>query len=197
MRIFLLITFLIFISFVRARTIEKFTTKAKHVYASWSTCDNCTCYHFNIGVFDTKSNDPETPLPMPFYLYYSRDSYNSCTLIYDSDIFYNTDPNIDLDILRSNRYAELTTPNMTSSRSGNIISLNFIFDARKTESHSCNCKEIDIQGIETIKINSKTNYKSANLNGNITINGITQTIPNDAFAEIFSGGTKTITITHN
>lgn len=186
---------IIFFTYVNAKTVETFTTKARHVYASWSTCDNCTCHHYNIGAFEASSTNP-SDIPLPFYLYYSYDSYNECTLTYITDNFYNTDPSVDLDILRSARYAELTTPNMTS-HNGNIISLNFEFDARCTESHSCNCKEINIQGIETLKINSKTNYRMAIFSGNIVINGVTQNVADDAYAEIYSSGVKTIKITRN
>lgn len=191
----ILIVLFSFIALSFTKTTEHFSTKYKSIYASWNSCDACNCNYYYINAYEYSSQNPSDVSP-PFYLYYSNSAYNSCTSSYTSSYLLDTNNNIGLDISSSGNYAELIKNNLTDS-TGNTINFDLTFDTKNANQESnCNCQEIIINGIETLNIKTKTQYKTAKLEGSITINGNQNMVANDASAYIYSYGTKTLAHTH-
>lgn len=177
-------------------TTEQFTTNNRQVSASWSVCDSCKCDYSYVYAFEQSTANPPEPNP-PVYLYYSHSSYNNCNYTYSYEWYQNTAPVPGLEISRSGRSAELVANNLTDSI-GQSLALSLSFStADSNNQNNCNCKSSYSYGAESVRTTSKSAYRNAQVTGSVTINGIVQTLPNDASGYIHSHGQKTIVLQHH
>ena len=193
--LFFLALLLSYVAFTSATT-EHFTTNNRQIYASWSICNGCNCSYFNIYAFEYTTQNPNDITP-PIYLYYNHYCYNSCTNTYESDWLQNTDPLIGLEISRSGRNAELVVSNLTDSSNHDIsISLSWVTsDSQNT--NNVNCHNVYSYGVESFRVNSKSNYRTAQLVGSITVDNVVYTAPTDSYSYISGYGEKTMITQHN
>ena len=175
-------------------TAETFKTNNRLVYSSWWTCDACDCHSFSLYAFEHVTQNPSDTLPL-VYLYYSHTLYNSCTNTYQSEWFQVPNSLTGLEISRTGRSAELVHNNIDSSNQTVNISLSWSSeDSQNTQ--NCNCKSIYSYGVESLRVNSKSNYRRAQAIGSVTINGVVHTVPTDSYSYIDSYGQKTVVLQH-
>lgn len=189
----LLIIFLTCVVCIYTRTTENFKTDLRQAYASWYNCDNCTCHYHNVITFEYTSQNSLSVTP-PFNFFHAHNTENSCTSTFTSDVISIIDIDVGLNVARSGRYAELLTPNLTNS-AGQILKFNLTLDGTNSNKTSdCDCKDIIILGDNFLKIRSKGKFSVAKLTGTITIDGITENVSENSYADITSLGTKAVTL---
>ena len=174
---------------------ERFSTNNKLVYASWSVCDSCQCDSIILYAIEFVKQNPSDPSP-PVYVYGYHSVYNYCNHTYKVNYFQNVNSIVGLEISRSGRIAEFINNNMTDSL-GNNVTINLNWSTKDSDNiNNCNCYATYSSGSETIRIQSKSTYRLADLSGYITINGTVFTAPNSTYSYIAGYGQKVISTQH-
>lgn len=168
---------------------EHYTTNNRAVYTSWYGCDDCQCQYLTFYAVESIKQNPSDPTP-PVYIYGYHSSYNHCNNTYITNYFQNVNP-VGLEISRSGRSAELIH-NMTDYN----ITISLSWSTKDSDNiNNCNCHDTYSYGTESTRINSKSNYRLADVTGYISINNIMY-IPSATYSYISSYGQKVIINQH-
>ena len=172
-----------------------YNTNNRQVYSSWSVCSACKCEYFTLYATEHTTQNPSDTTP-PVYLYYYHSTYDSCLNTYSTEWLQITTSLPGLEISRSGRTAELSASNLTDSASQSV-SFSLSWSSKDSDNtNNCNCRNIYSYGAETLKINTKSSYRNADLTGTVTINGVVHTVPADTYSFISGYGQKTLTSQH-
>ena len=194
MKSFMLIA-LLFAAFASA-TSEHYNTNNRQVYATWSKCDGCKCDHFYLYANEHQTQNPSDLIP-PVYLYMSHSSYDNCLFIYSYEWLQTTAPLPRLEISRSGRTAELIASNLTDS-SSQTVSISLSWSTKDSDNiNNCNCRSVQSYGAESLRINSKSTLRLADITGSVTINGVVHTVSTSTFSYVSGYGEKVITLQHH
>ena len=191
----LLFVIAIFAAFASTYTLH-YNTMNRQVYASWTVCDGCNCNYFLVYAFEHTTQNPDDTTPA-VYLFYNHEAYDNCIYTYKADYLQSTDPVIGLEISRSGRSAEVVINNMTDS-SNHTVSINLSWPTADSDNiGNCNCRDIYSYGTESVRINSRSSFRMAQLTGSITIDGVIHIPPADSYSFISGRGQKTLLLQHH
>ena len=188
-------TLLAFFVISRATT-EHFSTNNRQIYGDWNLCDGCNCQYFSLYALEYNTQNPSDMAP-PVYLYYTHNDYNYCTNNYQSSWLQITNNVPGLDISRSGRSAELFVDDLVDSNN-NAVSINLSWSTDDSQNtNNCNCHNVYSYGIDTFRINSKSNYRVSQLTGSITINNVVHTVSPSSYSYVAAYGQKNLIMDHN
>lgn len=175
-------------------SVHHSNTVDRLVYASWSTCDACTCHYFTLTSFEYDQNNGNNGGPTstaPYYLYYIHNSYDTCADEYSEEYIYRT-TDVGLEVSGSSKSARLYTGNITDT-GGNNVRFQLSWSSCHVDNKgNCNCHSIYSTGLQTFKYHTKNGYREAQVIGSIFINENEIPVPDNIFGYIYKFGLKTI-----